>query len=1812
MRLAEVIANLVRERIDESASGGGDEVRLIFHGPPLEILEKAFELLVSDGGLGVPVVLQLPVLEAGRANPAVGSSGRCDSTHLLNLRNSPFRPTYVALVPPGQHSNRSVETTSDDFGMRSANNGGNVPFETWWSDEFTQELVGKAIADAQLPDLEVRALVESAASAADDVDEERTLRAGAWRVVSRLFDAVGGAGGLSPATGVSLACGVPPMADGSLSAAEQVRVLAKIADTLADGFGSGIERIGAVGEDLRNLQMLRDHLRTSCDSPTGFERAPAAYYALAGHALQPVPAWWSYLTVEKWCELLADESADTGNIVVTCANALVPPKKGMPVLVEREVRLSFETIGPTGERTRLRIERKPAGSGGRSIFEVWSDDAIGMVDPSIPPHASPARYLVSASGYKDARIRVISLASWRPGVFVTCRLATRLVPPKRGRSKNGADWEAGLHLPGAGRYELIVFTVPETSLEGEASGGSDEALQRGDPPGILAVRQVDTLQAQIEVELDGNYQVDIPFIRTAPDGTISRESCRVSITVEDVQQQGCRSEFERLIGANRRIIQPALARALVVLDRNARASSLQEWLLSEKQSHNSYLPLVLAEDYVDAWVQPDWSDPDGPAPLSRARFIQDPRPRPSEFSPPDGFVEARKGIADRIRGAGEQAGLTESAELGRWIRDDANFRDLVERYVSTYKTWLQAEPDVACWVDVVAITSRDQGGNLARVPQSILLSPLHPARVAWHCAAQQVLLEADEAGRPCPAASVLDPDCVPDILTLSVRAPDGIERVDFLAVENGTDYWSVLWNGQALGELPKRSQLPPFGTAFGVSVGGISAGFSAAQVRRALVDVSDLLAAKPLIGVAVASAGGTTDTCNQGLLDWCVERYHDADPQPARQSVGPRRLDIYDGRGDGSRPDDATIANVCEDSGNAVRWFIRQPKDIVPDLGIIAQLDMTEPAATPVAARTAMGAGGLIRHRVRRQLPNAYLSESRRGIAPSASGDALLDKLGACIAAIENMGQKQTGMRFAPNVGAIRRMLVESRADFVAVSSSAVDPACFLGGWLEGTFLWDYDLPSYSHRAGDTNGYYLLSRVKEADRDALKRALSRLPGCEKLDPAYVQDVLLEVARRGIPTIRGLAGDNAGATGDLGLFLAVRLLQDRFRMTGQGGSLLPVVGGAGDDAQLCLIIPVDPFRGYLSDLARSLDQKDASLSRPDLLVVGVRIGPASVQLRLTPVEVKCRPGSEMPAGEIKAALEQAKALCSLLSKMSSIEGSPRAWIIAFQHLLLSMIGFGMRVYSQQRDVLDQDRWAGFHERIAASILSGECDISIDLRGRLIIVDNFATSRVRDNDGDGFDETISISLPDAGVMVAGDPADFYGRVRAKIFDWDLMPKATEDFGGEGSKKEAPLDIVHVDPGDSIRGVAPIHVGHAAPLEHAGVGADAEPPLGGSREDEPLGIVLDIGTTVDGFQPRDILLNVSDTRLNHMNMGVVGDLGTGKTQLLKSLITQISGATQSNRGIAPRFLIFDYKNDYSDPAFVAATGAKVVLPQNLPLNLFDTSGVEGVNIPMQRYRFFSDVLDKIYPGIGPVQRGKLKAAIQSTYGSTLGDLHPTLHDVREAYSHIVEGRPDSILSVLGDLVDMDLFEADPRKTTSFDKFLDGVVVISLSALGQDDRSKNMLVAVMLNLFYENMLRIKKRPFVGTSPQLRAIDCYLLVDEADNIMRYEFPVLGKLLLQAREFGVGIILASQYLRHFKQGGTDYREPLLTWFIHKVPNVTPAELSALGLTGPVGELAERVKSLQNHQCLYKSFDVHGEVLRGLPFFELVQGDGRRH
>ena len=372
--------------------------------------------------------------------------------------------------------------------------------------------------------------------------------------------------------------------------------------------------------------------------------------------------------------------------------------------------------------------------------------------------------------------------------------------------------------------------------------------------------------------------------------------------------------------------------------------------------------------------------------------------------------------------------------------------------------------------------------------------------------------------------------------------------------------------------------------------------------------------------------------------------------------------------------------------------------------------------------------------------------------------------------------------------------------------------------------------------------------------------------------------------------------------------------------------------------------------------------------------------------------------------------------------------------------------------------------------------------------------------------------------------------------------------------------------------------------------------------------LGIRFTVGHSVSASERKPYWLHPSNTRLNQLNIGVVGDLGTGKTQLIKALIHQFTRHGAHNRGHAPKFLIFDYKRDYTKPDFVEAVGARVVPPHRIPLNVFELPAARG-HLPaarLGRVKFLNDVLQKIYGGIGPRQRNHLKTAVMRAYDTDAGG-SPTLKDVLREYASVVGDRVDAPYSILSDLVDLEVFVERSSEAERFDEFFAGVTVVDLAALGIGEKERNMLLVLFLNLYYEYMINLVKQPYLGRDPQLRFIDSMLLVDEADNIMKYNFDVLRQVLLQGREFGVGVVLASQFLSHFRTRETDYTEPLLTWFLHKVPNVTSRDLQSIGLNRVASSTVDAVKSLDVHHCLYKTLDVPGRFMQALPFYEIVGG-----
>ncbi|ELY4510699.1 DNA phosphorothioation-dependent restriction protein DptH [Cronobacter dublinensis] len=345
---------------------------------------------------------------------------------------------------------------------------------------------------------------------------------------------------------------------------------------------------------------------------------------------------------------------------------------------------------------------------------------------------------------------------------------------------------------------------------------------------------------------------------------------------------------------------------------------------------------------------------------------------------------------------------------------------------------------------------------------------------------------------------------------------------------------------------------------------------------------------------------------------------------------------------------------------------------------------------------------------------------------------------------------------------------------------------------------------------------------------------------------------------------------------------------------------------------------------------------------------------------------------------------------------------------------------------------------------------------------------------------------------------------------------------------------------------------------------------------------------------------------------NTGIIGTMGTGKTQFTKSLVTQLMRNQSCNVDGKPiGLLIFDYKSDYVDDAFLEATGAKryqlSLLPYN-PLSLFGDMPM----LPRHTAMAFAETMGKAY-NLGVKQRMKLVTLIMECYDlagivphdrSTWNRVAPTIEDVWQQYLAQEKVDEDSLYAALYNLAGFQIFETDPEKMTSLYDLVDGVTVIELA--GYPSEIQNLVVALTLDLFYAQMQKRGKPMVKGDYRQLTKM---ILVDEADNFMRQDFASLRKILKEGREYGVGAILSTQEITHFKTGENNYASYILTWVIHRVSEIKNADIKAVFNIDDKGEqesLMGQIRQLEKHFSLYVDGDKRVKKMRDRAFWELVK------
>jgi DNA phosphorothioation-dependent restriction protein DptH len=343
---------------------------------------------------------------------------------------------------------------------------------------------------------------------------------------------------------------------------------------------------------------------------------------------------------------------------------------------------------------------------------------------------------------------------------------------------------------------------------------------------------------------------------------------------------------------------------------------------------------------------------------------------------------------------------------------------------------------------------------------------------------------------------------------------------------------------------------------------------------------------------------------------------------------------------------------------------------------------------------------------------------------------------------------------------------------------------------------------------------------------------------------------------------------------------------------------------------------------------------------------------------------------------------------------------------------------------------------------------------------------------------------------------------------------------------------------------------------------------------------------------------------------NTAIIGTMGTGKTQFTKSLVTQLIRNQADNvDGLPIGILILDYKADYIKPEFVEATGAKVLPLYRLPFNPFALFGSKPM-LPMHTASQFRTTISKAF-NLGNKQENRITSLVIDAYEaagisrsdpSTWSNPAPTLHDVWAAYNAQEKVEEDSLYAALSDLANFEIFEPDRTKATSLYDLVSGVTVINLS--GYDPKIQNLVVALALDLFYAQM---HQKGSSKIDDPYRQLTKFVLVDEADNFMKQEFPGLRMLLKEGREFGVGTILSTQELTHFKTTNNDYSSYILSWIIHRVPSIKPQDIKTLFNTAgkdDVDSLIGSIQVLNKHQSLYVDGEKHLTKIQDLAFWQL--------
>lgn len=1171
--------------------------------------------------------------------------------------------------------------------------------------------------------------------------------------------------------------------------------------------------------------------------------------------------------------------------------------------------------------------------------------------------------------------------------------------------------------------------------------------------------------------------------------------------------------------------------------------------------------------------------------------------------------------------------------LGAWpSRLDLRMLDVscLQRYLGAYQVLLECgtphEPS-GLFAFPFSVMLSDAAGRL----EGILLSPLHPLRMGWSWSVQHA---ADEALRSRRSEEVIDLMRFCDGLGFPQLAPSPWDTDYFLAMplDTGKDGlfsgWSFLgsptvtkYGTARLGTI--LGQRFPVGAASGLDGGGIAAA------------LRDFLRVHPLSTQINVGLHATSEVQRSRELDFALIDASAAEVFRASERL-PGGVRVFDNpKRNGPIPEPEYVFSAFEKASNAggkkvtangaqIRFQWKVEEDPQVDLKFL-ETPLVEPS---IAAQKSSEIGGSAP-----ELPvNRYVTWTRAAAGAQRSaycpvlpenGFEGLPGYARCL----NLVESPLGNGMHPEITCrlLGGELSQSTAKWTVAGNAHMDPATLskeLSNLGSNLVLWEWR-PAFLARSKTDAGsnvatarpYTTISRMEPLFKEQLERDCIKSFG--QLDTSGAELVLRELGSRGIGLSSLLSIGHTQTTGAIGFFLSFSALR-----SWENG---------GPKGEIRCLLPMDAVNQVLEAIAgETSPQRDRR--RADILALrAIPNGEGSFQVVMHPVEVKMRRGEGTFPGshdnEIREALGQLESSHGLLNQLClRVNGQSDVLLLnavtSLVEAALALRAIGDVVASSQ--ILAHERnflqaISCGHARFQASIGtllwfqsggSTQNGQPIETKGTSIE----APWQVMVNPLQLGRAIVSHTHTDIQAKfieaISRDVVEFSDEMKSDgLVQDDLSMITHDDDSGAGTALGRDHEVDGNSNGQRLQpnGPSDIEEEDMLSIESAGTQRIEE----SSRDGRFTGLNIEVGQWRRGLLGEKLIFDPSDTRVNQLNMGVIGDLGTGKTQFLRSLVYQLSQSAVGNGGVAPKTLIFDYKKDYIDDQFVENINGKLLSPgeEPIPLNFFSIPPGSNKTAHIRRAMFFADVVSKVNR-IGPVQRNKLEQSVIEAYNRFRNRGFPLIGDVLEIYDETVPNG-DSVTAALRALVNLEIFETNREKISSFEELFDRSVVLDLKGINAGSQIQDVLVTLFLDLVYNEYMPSRNRPDFqtdGNGIQRRFIDSFVLVDEAHHIMEHGFEVLEKLLLEGRQFGMGVILSSQYLSHFKLGGVNWSQPLRTWCIHKVPDITSQDLSKLGFGDGAAELAAQVPELENLHSLFKCDPDHakGIFIRDKTYFSFFE------